>query len=56
MQTPPETPSSAAEKSDTSQPSARQLTFKIEPQRGTARIKIRYIESNHVRTGCTFCA
>lgn len=34
----------------------RDTFYKVEAQRGSARIKIRYIEGNHPVTGCTFCA
>ncbi len=37
-------------------PVTRDTFYKVEAQRGSARIKIRYIEGNHPVTGCTFCA
>lgn len=40
----------------TSAPETRDTFYKVEAQRGSARIKIRYIEGNHPVTGCTFCA
>lgn len=30
--------------------------YQVTPQRGTARIKVRYIETNKPASGCTFCA